>query len=51
MDDAAASLARPTDQVVTEIARYVHRYEIKSPLAMERARTALLDALGCAMET
>ncbi|KAI4088136.1 MAG: hypothetical protein LQ339_008771 [Xanthoria mediterranea] len=51
MDDAAASLARPTDQVLTEIARYVYRYEIKSPLAMERARTALLDALGCAMET
>lgn len=41
----------PTDQVLTDIAQYVYHYEIKSPIAIERARLALLDALGCAMET
>ena len=51
MEDTAVSLARPTDQVLTDIARYVYHYEIKSPLALERARMALLDAVGCAMET
>lgn len=41
----------PTDPVLTDIARYVYHHEIRSPLAMERARIALLDALGCAIET
>ena len=40
-----------TDSVLTDIAHYVYHYEIESPLAIERARLAFLDALGCAMET
>ncbi|KAL8788893.1 MAG: hypothetical protein Q9213_001416 [Squamulea squamosa] len=51
MDDTAASLTQPTDHVLTDIARYVYHYEIESSFALARARTALLDALGCAMET
>ena len=43
--------APQTDRVLTDIAQYVYHYEIKSLLAIERARLALLDALGCAMET
>ncbi|KAL8754644.1 MAG: hypothetical protein Q9199_004202 [Rusavskia elegans] len=51
MDDRATSLARPTDRLLTDIARYVYQYEIQSPPAVERAQIALLDAVGCAMET
>lgn len=43
--------APSTDRVLTDIAHYVYHYEIKSILAFERARLALLDALACAMET
>ncbi|KAL8670910.1 MAG: hypothetical protein Q9168_004577 [Polycauliona sp. 1 TL-2023] len=52
-DDTPASLARATttDHILTDIARYVYHYEIRSRPAIERARTALLDAVGCAMET
>lgn len=50
MDDRATSLARPTDRLLTDIARYVYQYEIQSPPAVERAQIALLDAVGCAME-
>lgn len=41
----------PTDHVLTDIAHYVYHYDIRSAPAIERARLALLDALGCAMET
>lgn len=39
------------DQLLQDIITYVYRTEIKSPLAYERARVALLDSLGCAIET
>ncbi|KAL8898826.1 MAG: hypothetical protein Q9207_006504 [Kuettlingeria erythrocarpa] len=51
MESTSTPLSQPPDQVLTDIAHYVYHYEIRSPLALERARLALLDALGCAMET
>ena len=39
------------DQVLVDITKYVFHYQIESPIAWERARLALLDALSCAIET
>ena len=39
------------DKVLVDITRYVFEYDITSPLAWKRARIALLDALGCTIET
>ncbi|CAL8579194.1 hypothetical protein XPA_004944 [Xanthoria parietina] len=39
------------DQVLIEITTYVFHYKIDNLLAKKRARFALLDALGCAIET
>ena len=39
------------DKVLVDITRYIFHHEIESPLAWKRARLALLDALGCAIET
>ena len=39
------------DQVLVDIVTYVYRFEIDSPRAWTRARTATLDALGCAIES
>lgn len=39
------------DSVLTDIAHYVYHYNIDSSIALERARLAFLDSLGCAMET
>lgn len=41
----------PYDQILVDITSYVFNYEICSPKAFERAKIALLDALGCAFET
>jgi len=46
-----ASNARPaTDKVLLQIAEYVDRYVPKSKLALETARLALIDSLGCGFE-
>src|SRR4249920_2395993 len=43
--------ARPEpDKVLLQIADYVARYQVKSPLALETARLALIDSLGCGFE-
>jgi 2-methylcitrate dehydratase len=43
--------ARPApDKVLTDIADYVLKYEIKSTLAYETARNCLIDTLGCGLE-
>ncbi|PWN25477.1 2-methylcitrate dehydratase [Jaminaea rosea] len=43
--------ARPDpDQVVQQIADYVHNYQIKSDVAYDTARLDLFDTLGCGME-
>ena len=39
------------DQVLIDITTYVFHYKIDNLLAKDRARVALLDALGCAIET
>ncbi|KAK0558057.1 ATP-binding cassette transporter CGR1 [Tilletia horrida] len=40
----------PYDQVVQDIADYVHNYDITSDVAYNTARLCLLDSLGCAVE-
>ncbi len=48
---ALISNVRPApDQVLTDIADYVARYEIASPEAYETARYCLMDTLGCGFE-
>ncbi|KAF8320855.1 2-methylcitrate dehydratase [Clavulina sp. PMI_390] len=45
------SAIRPEpDSVLTDIADYVHNYEIKSDLALETARLCLIDTIGCGLE-
>src|ERR1700712_5096679 len=38
------------DVVLTDIADYVFKYEVGSPLAYETARNCLIDTLGCGLE-
>jgi len=46
-----ATNVRPeTDKVIVQIADYADRYQVKSELAMETARLALIDTLGCGLE-
>jgi 2-methylcitrate dehydratase len=48
---AKATNARPDpDKVLLQIANYVDRYQVKSALALETARLALIDTLGCGLE-
>ncbi|KAA1476045.1 2-methylcitrate dehydratase [Dentipellis sp. KUC8613] len=45
------SAVRPEpDQVVQDIADYVHNYKIESDLAWETARLCLIDTIGCGLE-
>ncbi|KAI0093269.1 2-methylcitrate dehydratase [Irpex rosettiformis] len=49
--DAAESAIRPEpDQVLQDIADYVHSYKIDSELAFETARLCLIDTIGCGLE-
>ena len=41
----------PYDKVTCDIKDYVFHYDIKSAKAWQQARVALLDAMGCAVET
>ena len=48
---AYSNTARPApDKVLTDIADYALKYEIKSALAFETARHCLIDTLGCGLE-
>jgi 2-methylcitrate dehydratase len=47
---ASARQRPPTDRVIADIARYAHDYRVRSPLALETARLALIDSLACAFE-
>jgi 2-methylcitrate dehydratase len=38
------------DQVLEDIAEYVHNYKIDSPVAFETARLCLIDTIGCGLE-
>lgn len=45
------STVRPKpDQVLQDIADYVHDYKITSNLAWETARLCLIDTMGCGLE-
>ncbi|EJF65314.1 2-methylcitrate dehydratase [Dichomitus squalens LYAD-421 SS1] len=51
MSAHAESAVRPEpDQVLQDIADYVHNYKIESPLAWETARLCLIDTIGCGLE-
>ena len=39
------------DEPITQVVDYVYDYNVESPLALKRAKFALMDALGCAIET
>ena len=39
------------DQVLVDITKYVYHYDVQNPRAWTCAKLALLDALGCALET
>ena len=41
----------PYDRILTEITDYVYSKDISNSKALQRARIALLDSLGCALET
>jgi 2-methylcitrate dehydratase len=53
----ASTEAHPTsdqlryDEEITQLVHYVYHYEVDSELAIKRARFALMDALGCAVDT
>ena len=48
---AAPSNVRPAaDKVLIQISDYVDRYQVRSALALETARLALIDTLGCGFE-
>jgi 2-methylcitrate dehydratase len=48
---AAPSNLRPApDKVLVDIADYVERYAVRSRLALDTARLALIDSLGCGFE-
>jgi 2-methylcitrate dehydratase len=42
---------RDYDELIRQLVEYVYHYEVDSELAVTRARFALLDALGCVIET
>ena len=51
MSGLAESAERPApDQVLVDIADYIHNYKIDSPLALETARLCLIDTIGCGLE-
>lgn len=51
MSHTAESAVRPEpDQVLQDIADYVHNYKIDSELAFETARLCLIDTIGCGLE-
>lgn len=42
---------QPYDQVLVDVIAYVYHYQINSPRAWSCAKAALLDAIGCVLET
>lgn len=51
MSHTAESAVRPEpDQVLQDIADYVHNYKVDSELAFETARLCLIDTIGCGLE-
>ena len=50
MKNTASNVRPAPDKVLVQIADYVERYPVKSALALETARLALIDSLGCGFE-
>jgi len=51
MSHTAESAVRPEpDQVLQDIADYVHYFKVDSDLAFETARLCLIDTIGCGLE-
>jgi len=50
MSSTATNTRPAADKVIVQIADYVDNYQVKSPLALETARLALIDTLGCGLE-
>lgn len=50
MSSAVTNKRPPFDKVIADIAAYADSYTVKSPLALETARLALIDSLGCGFE-
>jgi len=50
MSPQATNVRPAPDKVLVDIADYVDRYRVKSGLALETARLALIDSLGCGFE-
>jgi 2-methylcitrate dehydratase len=50
MSSALANKRPPFDKVIADIAEYADAYKVKSPLALETARLALIDSIGCGFE-
>lgn len=51
MSSHAESAVRPEpDQVLQDIADYVHNYQIDSEVAWDTARLCLIDTIGCGLE-
>lgn len=49
--ESSSSIATTYDKIIVDIKNYVYHYEVSSEKAWADSRTALLDALGCAIET
>jgi 2-methylcitrate dehydratase len=50
MTATSANIRPAPDKVITGIADYVDRYQVKSELAFETAHYCLIDSLGCGFE-
>jgi len=50
MSSSRTNVRPAPDKVLVEIADYVDRYQVRSNLALETARLALIDTLGCGFE-
>lgn len=50
MKNTSANARPAPDKVLVQIADYVDRYEVRSALALETARLALIDTLGCGFD-
>ena len=44
-------MSRPYDKPIFDIAHYIFHYQIDDDAAIQAARIALLDTMGCAIET
>ena len=51
VSQADDNTSKPYDQIITNIVDYAYDFEINSSIAWDRARVALLDAIGAVFES